>query len=78
MDKKEQSGSVLPVYLSPDIVRKIKATSILWERHLKRMDNKEMPKRVKNVKIEGCNRAGRKLRWMNVVDEYPNFWRSKR
>jgi len=41
------------------------------------MDNKEMPKRVKAVKIEGCNRAGRKLRRMNVVDEYPNFWGSK-
>jgi len=45
MDKKAHSRSV-PVYRSPDVIRRIKATSLLWERHLKRMDNKEMPKRV--------------------------------
>jgi hypothetical protein len=55
----------------------IKATSALWEKHLKRMDNIEMRKRVRNVKIEACSRAGRKPRWMNGVDEYPSFWGSK-
>lgn len=41
------------------------------------MGNKEMPKRVKDLKIEGCSRAARKLRWMNGVDEYPSFCSSK-
>jgi len=45
MDKKVQSRSA-PVYRSPDIIRRIKATSLLWERHLKGMNNKEMPKKV--------------------------------
>jgi hypothetical protein len=33
--------------------------------------------KVKDCKVEGCSRAGRKLRWMNGVDEYQSFWGSK-
>jgi len=71
-----QSRSVT-VYWSPDIIGRIKATSLLGGKDLKRMDNKEMPKSVKNLKIEGCSRDGRILRWMNGVDEYSSFCGSK-
>jgi hypothetical protein len=57
MDKKVQSRSV-PVYRSPDIIRRIKATSLLWERHLKKMDNKEMPKRVRISKSKDAAELG--------------------
>jgi hypothetical protein len=33
--------------------------SLLWERHLKRMDNKEMHKKIKDSKLKWSSRAGR-------------------
>lgn len=65
---------------SLDLIRTIKGARFQWKRHVPRMGNNEIPRRIINSKLEESRTVGKpKLRgWMDgVVQDFCGYWGSE-
>jgi hypothetical protein len=66
-------------YNDLDIVANIKKKRLEWIKHLIRMDNERVVKRIFENKLEGRRRMGRpRLRWLGDAEKDPREMKVKR